>query len=1146
MPITRVPPGRTRQSGTQISLDVAEAPGRAQAQLGKTIQQAENQLMENAARALNAFGQVDASKDEALAKDLANKGKLEMEQFAVTRSQQIRDDQGNPLFQTLTSDISANNQSVIENIIGGISDPNVRKEVERRLTSHGTSIVLKSVGVQNEQQIDFTRAATLESLDSFRQDAILNDLSDEQIDSHIDQEINSAGGAFSFQEQADIKRKAKQNIALDRANITLNSTDEEAISTLIDSVDSNPNLSTDQRIKIKQNGEARLQELTTVRLKEQEMKEMIRKVEKGESVSAFPQESIDGLAEGMYQQFQEQNGRPPSLSEKARLLLGLKGATVTSFTKELSAALQDPTRGGDAFTAYQILHETNRSLLKNLDAEAVQIATIAQTHLNDQPELSDRGAMDIAHQTTTEIGKEARDEILARFNKDFNKKFKSGKAYSNFVADELGLDVDTISNESAGLHVNNQYMNLLKEYYTKTGNLQRALDATTEALKGDYQVSDLADGRVIANSPEVLFPDVDAGTIKSEIVNQTREALEETGMLIEEADIDPNKIYINSNGLSLLASSPGEAVYLVEVKEGGFYRPLKGANGAPIYIALNIPEMRILQSKVNDSEVTKEIKSNEAREEATRSLLKNAKEDVADPVKEVLDSSGITDIAKDGLGALIESSAATTDAVRDIVDTATDSVLQELEERPKVKSVIAEGFIKATTAEQTIRDAPEKAGEMIDSAVDYLTDKFKKINDRYFNPIKTIIFGPSGENVQEVPEATETNITIDKVLDEEALTIEANLKVVDLNQLQLSPDVRIVDNQTEDVKLDVSKLPDKGEPLPLLISPEESTRSATEVLEQKIIDARNSLIYTDTGKDISHTIMHAQQLSTNTQNRMTEYLHIARTVFPNNETLAQLAALQAMHETGGRISDLARNANNLFGIKGTGDAGSVTMPTYEYVNGVKTRVKAKFRKYSSLHEAFKDYAKLILTKDVYRKVASAQNIDEAIMAIDASPYATDIAYGQKLQKLQMTLLSNSLKQDQIPSINKDSIAKAGITHRRTVKHLLTVNETLAQKSMQIIKILRAQGFQPVIWEGNRTIAEQREKVRKGYSKTMKSRHLHGQAVDIVDNRYRWEQGSSEERKRFWNALGLAVKQVGGLKWGGNFKSFYDPAHVQLR
>ncbi len=108
-----------------------------------------------------------------------------------------------------------------------------------------------------------------------------------------------------------------------------------------------------------------------------------------------------------------------------------------------------------------------------------------------------------------------------------------------------------------------------------------------------------------------------------------------------------------------------------------------------------------------------------------------------------------------------------------------------------------------------------------------------------------------------------------------------------------------------------------------------------------------------------------------------------------------------------------------------------------------------------------------------------------------------------------------------------------------IGRVANLNPGVAPKIRAIIDDLKEQGFNPVVASGTRTEKEQAEKVRLGYSKTMNSKHLHGNAVDIVDGGKGWD--SSPE---FWAALGKAARKQ-GLEWGGDWKTFKDVAHVQF-
>jgi peptidoglycan L-alanyl-D-glutamate endopeptidase CwlK len=82
--------------------------------------------------------------------------------------------------------------------------------------------------------------------------------------------------------------------------------------------------------------------------------------------------------------------------------------------------------------------------------------------------------------------------------------------------------------------------------------------------------------------------------------------------------------------------------------------------------------------------------------------------------------------------------------------------------------------------------------------------------------------------------------------------------------------------------------------------------------------------------------------------------------------------------------------------------------------------------------------------------------------------------------------------------------------------------------------------------GLRTVEEQKVLVATGKSRTMKSKHLTGDAVDIavfVDGKLTWEL-------KYYKAVAAHIKKVAaklGVKitWGGDWQSFIDGPHFQL-
>ncbi|MEB3103098.1 glucosaminidase domain-containing protein [Ferviditalea candida] len=115
---------------------------------------------------------------------------------------------------------------------------------------------------------------------------------------------------------------------------------------------------------------------------------------------------------------------------------------------------------------------------------------------------------------------------------------------------------------------------------------------------------------------------------------------------------------------------------------------------------------------------------------------------------------------------------------------------------------------------------------------------------------------------------------------------------------------------------------------------------------------------------------------------------------------ASLTIAQGCLESADGNSGLTQDANNLFGIKGTGPAGSVLKWTTEYVNGVAQRVQAYFRAYHDWGESVADHSALLVNglswdPNRYRNVLGVDG-RTAAREIQAAGYATDPNYAEKL------------------------------------------------------------------------------------------------------------------------------------------------------
>jgi Mannosyl-glycoprotein endo-beta-N-acetylglucosaminidase len=114
---------------------------------------------------------------------------------------------------------------------------------------------------------------------------------------------------------------------------------------------------------------------------------------------------------------------------------------------------------------------------------------------------------------------------------------------------------------------------------------------------------------------------------------------------------------------------------------------------------------------------------------------------------------------------------------------------------------------------------------------------------------------------------------------------------------------------------------------------------------------------------------------------------------------ASVTIAQAIDESGWGRSSLATKDHNLFGIKGTGPAGSDQQPTQEYEHGHPVTRSASFRVYRNVAESVDDHGKLLATSEYYRRPMADRMDPNAFAAALTGIYATDPDYGAKLISL---------------------------------------------------------------------------------------------------------------------------------------------------
>jgi hypothetical protein len=112
--------------------------------------------------------------------------------------------------------------------------------------------------------------------------------------------------------------------------------------------------------------------------------------------------------------------------------------------------------------------------------------------------------------------------------------------------------------------------------------------------------------------------------------------------------------------------------------------------------------------------------------------------------------------------------------------------------------------------------------------------------------------------------------------------------------------------------------------------------------------------------------------------------------------LASLTASQALIESNKGNSGLTQKANNLFGMKGEYEGAFVLMNTTEFYNGIRTTVKAKFRKYPSWEDPINDHSGLFWRSVRYENLRGCTDYKLACKYVKEDGYATSPTYTQTL------------------------------------------------------------------------------------------------------------------------------------------------------
>ena len=97
----------------------------------------------------------------------------------------------------------------------------------------------------------------------------------------------------------------------------------------------------------------------------------------------------------------------------------------------------------------------------------------------------------------------------------------------------------------------------------------------------------------------------------------------------------------------------------------------------------------------------------------------------------------------------------------------------------------------------------------------------------------------------------------------------------------------------------------------------------------------------------------------------------------------------------------------------------------------------------------------------------------------------------------------------------------------------------ALPALRLVSHVRNVGIPLHITSALRTRVRQVQLLAEGRTKTLQSKHLTGQAFDVDVLGF----ARGDVPRWWWYQLGSLAEPL-GLRWGGNFRGFWDPGHFE--
>jgi hypothetical protein len=104
------------------------------------------------------------------------------------------------------------------------------------------------------------------------------------------------------------------------------------------------------------------------------------------------------------------------------------------------------------------------------------------------------------------------------------------------------------------------------------------------------------------------------------------------------------------------------------------------------------------------------------------------------------------------------------------------------------------------------------------------------------------------------------------------------------------------------------------------------------------------------------------------------------------------------------------------------------------------------------------------------------------------------------------------------------------------------------RAMELLARLVENNIQVMIICTSRTLEEQKEALKNGFSSTLNGKHLTGNAIDICPYEIFQLHGPDKLQWDSEDVIWLKIGHIGeslGLRWGGRWKKPHDPGHFEL-